>query len=94
MEYRIKIEERNDGVKNYTPQVMGGKIVGGWMSKRFYIYWDNIVGYNCSSLSTSSTKREIYDSEEDALEVIKRYKEELLLEETKKINKVSYKKID
>lgn len=31
MEYRIKIEERNDGVKNYTPQVMGGKIVGHWV---------------------------------------------------------------
>ena len=93
MEYRIKISERIDGGKQYTPQVMCGRIVGGWI-KRFNLSWDNIIGNGCRGFYTASTIEEIYNSEKEALDVIEKYKEYLLLEESKKINKVSYKNIN
>jgi hypothetical protein len=77
MKFRIKVEELNNGEKEYTPQVRLN--ICDW-------WWENIFTDNATSL----TMRHIYKTKEEALEQIERYKTYLGIEESKKVKKTTY----
>jgi hypothetical protein len=91
--YRIKIEERNNGEKRYIPQVSRLVNTGGWI-KRQRIVWVNIIHNNFYGSRTSSTERELHNREQDALDIIERYKKSLEIEKSKEVKSTSYKMIN
>jgi hypothetical protein len=90
--YRIKIEERNNGQKLYTPQVCKLEI-----KKRLFKQTQELVWYNIHKIGvafgTSTTICAKYGNEEDALKVIESYKNKHQVEKDSKIKFVTYKMI-
>jgi hypothetical protein len=90
--YRIKIEERNNGQKLYTPQVCKLEI-----KKRLFKQTQELVWYNIHKIGvafgTSTTICAKYGNEEDALKVIESYKNKHQVEKDSKIKSVTYKMI-
>ena len=72
-QYRIRVEEKKSGEREFTPEVRN-------ISKRFkrvvlpFIGWHNINIDN-GHCYCSSTRREIYDNVEGAVDAINQYKE-------------------
>lgn len=91
--YRIKIEERNNGVKGYTPQVGELKISGLWIKKQ-EIVWYTIVHAHGNTFGLSETITVGYATEESALKVIEDYKKKDFIEEANKVKSTTYKMID
>jgi hypothetical protein len=83
MKFRIKVEELNNGEKEYTPQV---KV--NW----YDLQWENICGFSGKDTYryTSTTGRYIYKTKEEALQKIEIYKTHLGIEESKKVKKTTY----
>jgi hypothetical protein len=92
--YRIKIQEKNNGQKTYTPQV--GKLVkvGNWIKKRQEIVWHTIVYAHGNTFGISKTVTVTYRTEESALQVIEDYKNKDVIEEGNKVKSTTYKMID
>ena len=92
--YRIKIQEKNNGQKTYTPQV--GKLVkvGNWIKKRQEIVWNTIVHAHGNTFRLSETITVGYATEESALKVIDDYKNKDGIEEANKVKSTTYKMID
>jgi|688.fasta_scaffold717646_3 hypothetical protein len=91
-EYRIKVEEKNNGQKSYIPQVGELKLSLG---KYCYVWkeWLNIIcdNYGLDGFGKpSKTITYSYDSEKVAMNIIERYKQYLCKRESNKVNKVSY----
>lgn len=78
--YRIKIEEKNNGEKQYIPQKGYLHISGKWI-KRQEIRWDNLF---CGPFS----------SESFALEKIDEYKKLVEKRKGEEVKSTSYKMID
>jgi len=91
--YRIKIEERNNGVKGYIPQTCKLEIFGGFI-KRQSIVWYNIIHDHGNTFGLSKTVCATYKTEKSALEVIENYKNKDLIEEGNKVKSTTYKIID
>jgi hypothetical protein len=91
--YRIKIEEKNNGEKGYTPQTCKLEIFGGFI-KRQLIVWYNIIHSHGNTFGLSKTSSAAYKTEEDALKVIEDYKNKDIIEEGNKIKSTTYKMID
>ena len=71
--YRIKIQEKNNGQKTYTPQVGKLKISGLWIKKQ-EIVWHTIVHAHGNTFGLSETRTVGYATEDSALKVIDDYK--------------------
>ncbi len=91
--YRIKIQEKNNGQKTYTPQVGKLKISGLWI-KRQEIVWHTIVHAHGNTFGLSETTTLAYKTEEAALKVIEDYKNKDVIEEGNKVKSTTYKMID
>ncbi len=91
--YRIKIEERNNGVKGYIPQTCKLEIFGG-LIKRQSIVWYNIIHDHGNTFRLSKTTSAAYKTEESALKVIEDYKNKDIIEEGNKVKSTTYKMID
>jgi hypothetical protein len=91
--YRIKIEEKNNGEKGYTPQVCKLEIFGRW-TKRQELVWYNIIHSHGNTFGTSKTVSAAYKTEESALKVIEDYKKKDLIEESSEVKSTTYKMID
>ena len=91
--YRIKIQEKNNGQKTYTPQVGRLKIYGLWIKKQ-EIVWHTIVHAHGNTFGLSETITVGYATEESALNVIKDYKNKDGIEESNKVKSTTYKTID
>jgi hypothetical protein len=90
--YRIKIEEKNNGEKVYIPQTCKLESFGVW-TKRQQIVWYNIHRVGVSfGLSKTITVR--YGNEEDVLKVIEEYKNKHQVEKDNEIKSTTYKMID
>ena len=76
--YRIKIEEKNNGEKGYTPQTCKLEIFGG-LIKRQSIVWYNIIHSHGNTFGLSKTVSAAYRTEESALKVIDDYKNIIFL---------------
>lgn len=92
--YRIKIEEKNNGQKAYIPQVCKLEI-----NKRLFRQTQELVWYNIHhpygiTFGLSKTIGEKYDNEEDALKVIEDYRMKDQIEEGDKIKSTTYKMVD
>ena len=92
--YRIKIEEKNNGQKVYIPQVCKLEI-----NKRLFGQTQELVWYNIhypygTTFGLSKTIGEKYNNEEDALKVIEDYRNKYQIEEGDKIKSTTYKMID
>jgi hypothetical protein len=87
--YRIKVEERQNGDKYYTPQVGTPKLIG---RRSVYLFtdWKNIISDGESS-STSSIN---YPTEQGAKELIDRYKENISIQEGNQVKKISFIEVD
>jgi hypothetical protein len=91
--YRIKIEEKNNGVKGYIPQTCKLEIFGG-LIKRQSIVWYNIIHDHGNTFRLSKTTSAAYKTEESALKVIEDYKNKDIIEEGNKVKSTTYKMID
>jgi len=91
--YRIKIEEKNNGVKGYIPQTCKLEIIGG-LIKRQSIVWYNIIHDHGNTFRLSKTTSAAYKTEESALKVIEDYKNKDIIEEGNKVKSTTYKMID
>ena len=91
--YRIKIEEKNNGVKGYIPQTCKLEIFGG-LIKRQSIVWYNIIHDYGNTFGLSKTTSAAYKTEESALKVIEDYKNKDIIEEGNKVKSTTYKMID
>ncbi len=93
MNYRIKIEELNDGTKDYTPQVSKIGVRRGWILKPF-LKWENIIKDSYLGVyKTSGSMRCIYKTEEEAIEVIEGYKLYIDKRFAKGIKSITYKDV-
>ena len=92
--YRIKIEERNNGVKGYTPQVCKLEIKRGWMTQKQELVWYNIIHSHGNTFGLSKTTSATYCTEDFALKVIEDYKKKDFIEESNKVKSTTYKMID
>ena len=92
-DYRIKIEELNNGEKLYIPQVCKLEI-----KKRMFRQTQELVWYNIHKIGgafgSSATITAKYGNEEDALKVIEDYKNRYQIEEDNKVKSTTYKTID
>ena len=91
--YRIKIEEKNNGEKTYTPQTCKLEIFGLWVKKQ-KIVWYTIVHAHGVTFGLSETTTVGYATEESALKVIEDYKNKDVIEEANKVKSTTYKTID
>jgi hypothetical protein len=90
--YRIKIEEHNNEEKRYIPQVGTPKLRTGrviWLNTN----WENIITHH-NHYMTSNGMTELYNTEQEALNIIEGYKKSILEEEGKKVKSITYKIID
>ena len=90
--YRIKIQEKNNGEKTYTPQVGKLKISGLWIKKQ-EIVWYTIVHAHVVTFGLSETSTVAYKTEEAALKVIEDYKNKDGIEEANKVKSITYKTV-
>jgi hypothetical protein len=91
--YRIKINELNNGKKEYIPQASKFKVFGKW-TLRMGIVWENICKSYTDHYFLSSSMTHIYQKEEDALQIIENYKKQIVNENGEKIKSVKYKQIN
>jgi hypothetical protein len=92
MEYRIKIEEKNNGEKRYIPQV-GKPLLKIGKFDFLSINWENIISqppyfFTAKSITYS------YPTEKEALGIIEEYKQYVQEEEGKEVNSTTYKTIE
>ncbi len=86
MKFRIKVEEKVNGVKEYTPQVKFN-----WWD----LWWENILiddGYRkgYAYCDTDTTMRYTYDSEEKAMTAIDNFKIHIHEQTKQKIKTTKY----
>lgn len=93
--YRVKIEERNNGEKWYTPQVGNVSIIGK-MYLNLFTDWENILVDDLNRLQIVQTNRLTsysYRTEQEALNSIEKYKKWLNEEFGTKIKSTTYKEV-
>ena len=91
MHYRIKIEERNNGEKEYIPQVKKVKLKIG----KFDILstgWHNVIE-DRSSFWAASFAQVSYDTEQKAISIIEGYMQYLIDQKGREIKRTTYKTI-
>ena len=89
-EYRIKIEERYNGVRVYTPQYCKLEITRGWIQRQRFV-WYNIVRGKDGVITTSNSMAVGYATEADALRVIEDYKNKESILAGNKVKSTTYK---
>lgn len=92
-QYRIKIEERNNGEIWYTPQFAEKKLSVGKFC-RLIPTWENILVDKLERVQTSSSMTYSYSTEEEAFKSIEKHKEFILKEGGEKIKSITYKTIE
>ena len=91
LEYRIKVEETYGGVKKYIPQICEVKLTICKRSCYPWIKWRNLYVWNaCGDVHDSDDVIEMYDSEEEALAIINRYKKQLDDEHSKEVKSITF----
>lgn len=92
MKYRIKIEEKNNGKKWYTPQVGTPRLKIGKFDF-LSMEWKNLIE-DTTSFWISSFVEYSYDTEQKALNIIEGYKQYLINEKGKEVKLTTYKTIE
>jgi hypothetical protein len=93
--YRVKIAERNNGEKRYTPQVGNVSIIGK-MYLNLFTNWENILVDDLNRLQIVQTNHLTsysYRTEQEALNAIEKYKKWLNEEFDTKIKSTTYKEV-
>jgi hypothetical protein len=91
MEFRIKIDEKFNGGKRYTPQVgTSGLKIGKFTL--LSLEWGNIFKQSVH-FHTSRIMCESFSTEQEALDIIEEYKKYLIDQEGKEIKKTIYKTV-
>lgn len=92
VQYRIKIEELNNGEKSYIPQYGTEKLIVGrfcWLGMN----WENIISDEYM-FQTSTIIKQSFNTEQEAIEIIEQYKQYVAKNESEKVKSVTYKKIN
>ena len=87
-EYRIKIEERYNGVRVYTPQYCKLEITRGWIQRQRLV-WYNIIPRE-SGFTLSNNMSAGYATEEAAMKIIEDYKNKDFIEHGGKVKSTTY----
>jgi len=93
--YRVKIEEKNNGEKWYTPQVGNVSIIGK-MYLNLFTNWENILVDDlnrCQIVRTNSLTSYSYRTEQEALNAIEKYKKFLNKEFGEETKSITYKEV-
>ena len=93
LRYRIRVETNNNGETKYIPQVGEPKLSVGkychvWME------WLDIIRQHAGDVSASKSITYFYDTEEEAHEMVEKYKEKVNQQKQKEVKTVSYINID
>ncbi len=91
--YRIQINELNNGVKEYIPQIGYVKMSFGFTID-VYTSWENIIIDGVRDFNTSPNITPLYKTEEEAMGVIEKYKEYSKVLESKKVNNIKFKELN
>jgi hypothetical protein len=92
--YRIKIEEKNNGQKHYIPQVCKLEIKKTLFGQTQELVWYNIIHDYGNTFGSSKTMWVTYGTEKSALKVIEAYKNKDVIKEGNKVKSTTYKMID
>jgi hypothetical protein len=92
--YRIKIEEKNNGQKHYIPQVCKLEIKKTLFGQTQELVWYNIIHDYGKTFGLSETMSVTYGTEKSALKVIEDYKNKDVIKEGNKVKSITYKMID
>lgn len=87
--YRIKVETNKKGDKFYIPQV-GEVHLKGKIFKNLSTTWKNIISKHVVEPYAMSSMEEWYGTEEEALEVIEKYKKYIEKEDLSIIVETKY----
>ena len=91
LKYRIKVEETYGGVKKYIPQIGEVKLTICKRSCYPWIKWRNLYVWNAlGDVHSQVGVASMYDSEEGALAIINRYKEQLHDEHSKEVKSTTF----
>ena len=91
-DYRIKIEELNNGTKKFIPQTSKLIIKKGWIQRQ-RIEWYNIISSGYHGYGSSSSLKESHSTEEKALQEIEGYKRQVEKYYAKEVKSTTYKNI-
>lgn len=96
MRYRLKITEKKNGEKLYTPQVKIEEVRGLLITKRIATTWKNIIsGYpSLQTYEESTTMSESWGTEDEALNVIEGHKEKIRIKNGEDPSNITYKEIE
>ncbi len=89
-EYRIKVEETYGGKKSYIPQIGEVKLTICKRSCYPFIKWRNLYVWNALGDVHTSDDVTSYGSEEKALAIINRYKEQLSDVHSKEVKSTTF----
>jgi hypothetical protein len=89
-EYRIKVEELNNGSIGYIPQVGTLKLQIGRLSCKPWEHWQNLYLQTDDYVQCSSNMEQSFFTEEAARLIIDRYKKQLEDEFALQVKKTTY----
>ncbi len=95
VEYRIKVEETYGGKKSYIPQIGEVKLTICKRSCYPFIKWRYLYVWNAlGDVHTSDDVTSMYDSEEEVLAIINRYKDQLSDTQSKEVKSTTFIEIN
>ena len=89
-EYRIKVDELNNGSIGYIPQVSECKLIICNRSCYPFKQWRNLYIYTEEDVRSSTNVKQEFFTEEEARTVIDRFKKQLEAEQANQIKKTKY----
>ena len=92
MKYRVKVETTKDGSLKYTPQVGRPKLSIGKFD-HLWLDWENII-VESNNIWSTKNMRMIYDNQEEALHMIKKYKVHMVKVQNSEVKSVNYINLD
>jgi hypothetical protein len=90
VEYRIKVEELNDGTVGYIPQVTHVRVYIGTKYYYPYIEWQNLYLPTDDLVCKSASKQQSFHTEDVARLIIDRYKQQLESKDAKKVKSIKF----
>jgi hypothetical protein len=89
-EYRIKVEELNNGSIGYIPQVSESKLTICYRSCYLFKQWQNLYLNTDDAVLSSANVEHAFFTEEVARTIIDRYKKQLEDKQAKQVKKNTY----
>ena len=93
MKYRIKVQTTDSGEKKYTPQVGVPKLSIGKFD-HLWLDWENIIRQDSGGVTASKYIAYNFDTEDEAREMVEKYKSKLIKVKNSEVKTVNYINLD